>query len=132
MPLTLACLAAVLSVAAAVLAVLAWRRSGPTRPPEDLDSVPEDLLGLRQEVAALRAESGATLRHVAVVRYDAFPDTGGHLSWSAALLDDHGDAVVLTAIHGRTEARSYAKNVSAWSGQQLSPEETQAIARARP
>jgi hypothetical protein len=74
-----------------------------------------------------------SLRHMAVVRYDAFGDMGGHLSWSMALLDDEGDGVVLTAIHGRTDARTYAKNISGWScDQPLSPEETDAVATARP
>ena len=102
------------------------RRSG-------VDAVPEDVQGLRQEVAALRAESAGALRHLAVVRYDAFGDMGGHLSWSVALLDDGGDGVVLTSIHGRSDARTYAKSVAGWScDQQLSPEEREAIDRARP
>ena len=95
--------------------------------------MPEDVLGLRQEVAALRAEAAGALRHLAVVRYDAFGDMGGHLSWSLALLDDGGDGVVLTSIHGRSDARTYAKNVAGWSSeQQLSPEEEDAITHARP
>ena len=73
------------------------------------------------------------LRHLAVVRYDAFGDMGGHLSWSLALLDDSGNGVVLTSIHGRSDARTYAKNVTDWScEQQLSPEEEEAITHARP
>jgi hypothetical protein len=68
-----------------------------------------------------------------VVRYDAFDEMGGRLSWSLALLDDGGNGVVLTSIHGRSEARTYAKNVAAWkSEQQLSPEEQEAITHARP
>ena len=68
-----------------------------------------------------------------MVRYDAFDDMGGHLSWSLALLDDGGDGVVLTSIHGRSDARTYAKNVSGWtSEQQLSPEEEEALGHARP
>ena len=95
--------------------------------------MPEDVHGLRQEVAALRAEGADALRHLAVVRYDAFGDMGGHLSWSVALLDDGGDGVVLTSIHGRSEARTYAKSVTGWSSeQQLSPEELEAIEHARP
>ena len=75
----------------------------------------------------------AALRHVAVVRYDAFGDVGGHLSWSLAVLDDAGHGVVLTSIHGRSEARTYAKSISSWScEQQLSPEEEEAIEHARP
>jgi hypothetical protein len=57
---------------------------------------------------------------------------GGHLSWSMALLDDHGDGVVVTSIHGRSDARTYAKPVATWSSdQQLSPEEEDAITHAR-
>lgn len=97
-----------------------------------VESVPEDLLGLRQEVAALRAEVKGSFKHLAVVRYDAFADMGGHLSWSVALLDDGGNGVVLTSIHGRSDARSYAKTVTAWkSDAQLSPEEDEAISTAR-
>ena len=118
------------ALAAAALAVLALRRQAGSR---RASALPEDVHGLRQEVAALRAEAGDALRHLAVVRYDAFGDMGGHLSWSLALLDDAGNGVVLTSIHGRSDARSYAKNVSAWtSQQQLSPEEEEAITHARP
>jgi hypothetical protein len=124
--------ALVVALAAGALAVVALRRqAGPRRTP-GVDAVPEDVLGLRQEVAALRAETGDALRHLAVVRYDAFGDMGGHLSWSLALLDDAGDGVVLTSIHGRSDARTYAKNVAGWtSQQQLSPEEEEAVTLAR-
>ena len=89
--------------------------------------------GLRQEVAALRAEGRDALRNLAVVRYDAFGDMGGHLSWSLALAGVVGHGVVLTSIHGRSEARTYAKSISGWTcEQQLSPEEEEAIEHARP
>lgn len=103
----------------------------------DTADLPEDALGLRHEVAALRAEAASALKHLAVVRYDAFDTTsdrsvGGQLSWSLAILDDHGDGTVLTSIHGRTEARTYAKSISAWRcDQPLSPEEEDAVAHAR-
>jgi hypothetical protein len=87
---------------------------------------------LRGEVQALRGEAADALRHLAVVRYDAFGDMGGRLSWSLALLDDGGDGVVLTSIHGRSEARTYAKNVTAWvCDQPTSPEEEEALGFAR-
>jgi hypothetical protein len=128
----------VTSVAALVVALLALRRSqaghsrrtaSTRRRAEDL---PTDVEGLRSEVQALRMESAQALRHLAVVRYDAFGDMGGHLSWSMALLDDGGDGVVLTSIHGRSEARTYAKNITGWScEQQLSPEEAEAVKFAK-
>ena len=95
-------------------------------------NVPADLEGLRGEVQALRVEAADALRHLAVVRYDAFGDMGGHLSWSMALLDDGGNGVVLTSIHGRSEARTYAKNITTWScDQAMSPEEEEAVKFAR-
>jgi hypothetical protein len=40
--------------------------------------------------------------------------------------------VVLTSIHGRSEARTYAKNLTGWSCEQpLSPEEEEAVKYAR-
>ena len=124
--------ALVVSLAALALAASAVRRSRPRRG-GGIDDLPEDLQGLRQEVAALRREGHDALRHLAVVRYDAFGDMGGHLSWSLALLDDGGHGVVLSSISGRSEARTYAKSITGWtSEQQLSPEELEAIEHARP
>ena len=127
---------AVLALAAALLAlglaVVALRRTAAPRG-TGVDALPEDVHGLRQEVAALRSEGADALRHLAVVRYDAFGDMGGHLSWSVALLDTSGDGVVLTSIHGRSDSRTYAKSISGWScEQQLSPEELEALEHARP
>ena len=123
---------ALVAVAALVVgrgraAPYAARRGG------DLDALPEDVIGLRQEVAALRAEARGALRHLGLVRYDAFADVGGRLSWSLALVDDGGNGVVLTAIHGRSEARSYAKSLTGWTCEQpMSPEEEDAVASAKP
>ena len=125
--------AIVVALAAGALAVIALRRQAAYRRLPGTEALPEDVTGLRQEVAALRLENAGALRHLAVVRYDAFGDMGGHLSWSLALLDDSGDGVVLTSIHGRSDSRTYAKSITAWTcEQQLSPEEDEAIAHARP
>ena len=128
----LAAAALVVALLALVLAVVGLRRTRRSRG-SGADALPEDVRGLRQEVAALKREAGDALRHLAVVRYDAFGDMGGHLSWSLALLDDGGHGVVVTSIHGRSEARTYAKNIVGWScEQQLSPEEEEAVSHARP
>lgn len=86
---------------------------------------------IRADVVAMRSDLADALRHVAVVRYDAFPDMGGRLSFSAALLDDAGDGLVLTSINGRSETRTYAKGVKAGKSEHsLSPEESQALSFA--
>ena len=72
------------------------------------------------------------LRHVGVVRYDAFGDMGGRLSFSAALFDDNGNGLVISSINGRSETRTYAKQlVDLRSDHTLSPEEQDAIREAR-
>ena len=132
-----------LSLLAFLLALVAWRRavrrtsssrSKPKTitPRPKLKRTPMSTDQVTAELHALRQDVSTSLRHMAVVRYDAFGDMGGHLSWSMALLDDGGDGVVVTSIHGRSDARTYAKNVTGWSAnQQLSPEEEEAINFAR-
>jgi hypothetical protein len=129
----LASVALAVALAALLLAVVGLRRQAAVRRSSGVGALPQDVHGLRQEVAALKAEAADALRHVSVVRYDAFGDMGGHLSWSVALLDEAGHGVVLTSIHGRSEARTYAKSITGWTcEQQLSPEEEEAITHARP
>ena len=94
-------------------------------------AVRTEVSALRAELATTRADLATALRHVAVVRYDAFNDMGGRMSFSAALLDDSGDGVVLTAINGRSEARTYAKGIVASASEHpLSPEEQEAVGHA--
>lgn len=97
----------------------------------EAEALRADVAVLRDDLAAARADLSDALRHVAVVRYDAFGDMGGRLSFSAALLDDAGDGLVLTSINGRSETRTYAKGVKgSRSDHSLSPEELQAIGYA--
>lgn len=86
---------------------------------------------LGSAVRARRAEDAHSLRNVGLVRYDAFNDSSGRMSFSLALLDDAGDGVALTALAGRSDTRLYAKGInSGMSEQELSPEEEQAVGAA--
>ncbi|MBN1289250.1 MAG: DUF4446 family protein [Actinobacteria bacterium] len=68
------------------------------------------------------------LRNVGMVRFDAFRDLGGLMSFAVALLDDRGNGVVISSIYGRSESRTYAKPVVERSSKyELSPEEREAI-----
>ena len=97
-----------------------------------VDQLRVDVGALSSDVSGLRGDLADAIRHVAVVRYDAFNDMGGRMSFSAALLDDAGDGVVISSINGRTETRTYAKGVKAGrSDAELSPEEAQVIGFAR-
>ncbi len=94
----------------------------------EVDRLRDDVAVVHRNSERLRDLLRETVSRVGVIRYDAFEDMGGALSFSAALLDERGDGVVVTAINGRTEARTYAKSVAGGSSEHnLSPEEQRAI-----
>lgn len=149
---SLAAAGVVLAVLALLVAVAAWARLGRMRKDyavlqgtdehatfvEAVARKTAEVTALRQDVASVsarldqtRADVADSIRHVAVVRFDAFGDMGGRLSFAVALLDDAGDGLVVTSINGRSETRTYAKGVKAGtSDQTLSPEEEQVIGHA--
>ncbi len=87
---------------------------------------------LRRYADHLRELARSDISRVGTVRYDAFEDMGGRLSFSTALLDECGDGVVVSAINGRTDTRVYAKPVMSWTSRHnLSQEEVAAIEHAR-
>jgi Protein of unknown function (DUF4446) len=95
----------------------------------------DDLHGAVDEVAAGLARVDrrvdGTVTNTAIVRYDAYEDTGGHQSASLALLDSARSGVVVTAIQGRDYARIYMKELDRGrAAVPLSPEEQEAVERA--
>ena len=95
----------------------------------------DGLHGSVDDVAAaltrLERRVDSTVSRVAVVRYDAYENTGGHQSASVALLDTSRTGVVLTAIQGRDYARIYVKELEdGRAAVSLSPEEQEAVERA--
>jgi uncharacterized protein DUF4446 len=105
---------------------------------ERTEIIAEEIADLRALVADSRGKTAGAppvaaggLRNVALVRYDAFGELSGRLSFSLALLDEDGDGVTISAIAGRSDTRVYAKGVAAGKGEhELSPEEGQAVSAA--
>ena len=72
-----------------------------------------------------------TVSKTAIVRYDAYENSGGHQSASVAMLDSSRTGVVLSAIQGRDYARIYVKEIDRGRASvALSPEELEAVERA--
>lgn len=69
------------------------------------------------------------LQKVGVVRFNPFNELGGNQSFVVALLDETGNGMVLSSLHGRDSTRVYAKPVKNFkeSGFELSVEEKDAI-----
>lgn len=109
---------------------------------ENLEAILNDHLTRVQQTAAQveavdrlarRLEKAAyfSLQHLGIVRFNPFSDTGGDQSFAIALVDGHGNGVVLSSLHARDVTRVYAKPLQKWeSAYQLTDEEKQAIALA--
>jgi len=137
--------AIVVSIAALGLALVLGRRLARIRPSArasgfagggdasslEVHRLVTEVAALREEVALLHAESGHAVQRLGLVRFDAFADMGGRLSFAAAMLDADGSGIVLSSINARHETRIYAKPVErGQSTYNLSDEESEAIRRA--
>lgn len=101
------------------------------RKAEEVEALREDVAALADELRSTQRELQQAVRHIGIVRYDAFGDMGGRMSFSAALLDDHGNGFVISTIHARSESRSYVKEIRGGMAEvHLSPEESAAVADA--
>ncbi len=96
------------------------------------EEISTQLKNLEARVVNCETQLPESIDRVTLVRYKAFSDVGGDLSFSLALLNQKGTGVVLTGIHGRSETRIYTKGVEFFeSNYPLSEEEKQVINKAR-
>jgi hypothetical protein len=101
------------------------------RKAEEVEALRREVERLADDLRSTQRDLQMAIRHVGVVRYDAFGDMGGRMSFSAALVDDHGNGFVLTSVHARSESRSYVKQLRGGMAEvSLSPEESAAVADA--
>ncbi len=71
------------------------------------------------------------LTKVGVVRFSAFEEMGGDLSYAVAMLDANNNGVVFSSIFAREDSRSYVKPVeNGKSSYALTNEEEEAIRKA--
>ncbi|NLE75611.1 MAG: DUF4446 family protein [Chloroflexi bacterium] len=108
----------------------------------DLETMLTDYLSQVQETTSQVKELNAlahrlqvaarhSLQHMGVVRFNPFSDTGGDQSFAVALVDGHGNGVVIASLHAREGTRVYAKPLKKWESEyRLTEEEKQAIALA--
>ena len=71
------------------------------------------------------------LTRVGRVRFRAFEDMGGDLSYAVAMLDSHNNGVILSSVFGREGSQAYAKPIENGSSTyKLTEEEQQALREA--
>jgi len=96
-------------------------------------SAETSISGLGARVGDIDGRLRRAVQHVHLLRYSAFEDVGGDQSFALAMLDDHGDGVVLSGLHHRNGVRIYAKPLAdRRSTYALTSEEERAIAAVPP
>lgn len=96
---------------------------------KSMENLDPQNLGL--QLSRLEQKHSSALRHVAMVRFNAFDDSGSGLSYALAVLDDNGDGFLISSLFTRDESRTYAKQiVGGKPSHPLSPEEEEALKQA--
>lgn len=91
----------------------------------------KDDQALQAQIDEIKEAMTYVVSRVATVRYDAFNNMGGQMSFSTAMLNDLGDGIVVTAINGRSETRTYIRNIkNKKCDVEISREEAEAIDKA--
>ncbi|MDD7593576.1 MAG: DUF4446 family protein [Peptoniphilaceae bacterium] len=86
---------------------------------------------VRSENERLSDQLSLAIRKVYLHRYNAFDDVAGETSFTAVLLDEHRNGIILTSIYARQNSTTFAKEVRSGEPQQkLSPEEAKALQEA--
>jgi hypothetical protein len=85
----------------------------------------------REDIKALYAKNELALQKVGLVKYDAFKEMGGKLSFALAILDEKNDGVLINSVHSSDGCYSYTKRIkNGDSNIALSNEEKEAVERA--
>lgn len=73
----------------------------------------------------------AAIRHIGVIRFDAYQGSGGVQSFAVALLNAERSGIVISSLQNRSDSRVYAKPVQRGASRfALSDEEAKAIEMA--
>lgn len=85
----------------------------------------------RRELNSLQSMMQNTYQKAGLVKYDAFREMSGKLSYALALLDQNDNGIIVTSIYSREGCFSYAKAVvMGESSINLSEEEQEALKKA--
>lgn len=98
---------------------------------DDLDELAKMTLKNRQEIKTLQNDIMNHLQKVGILRYDAFNEMGGNLSFALTVLDGNNNGYIINSMHSREGCYNYIKEiVKGESYIELSEEESESLERA--
>lgn len=99
----------------------------------EVDKLKMDYKTVRSNIDSMKENLLIAFQKSAIVKYDAFKEMGGKLSFSLCLLDDNNDGIILTSMHSSREGcYTYVKEIiKGESFVILSEEEKEALTEAK-
>ncbi len=67
----------------------------------------------RRDIKLLFRKMETTFQKVGLIKYDAFPQMGGKLSFSLCMLDEKNNGFILNSVHGSDGCYTYSKEIKA-------------------
>ncbi len=85
----------------------------------------------KKDIRTLYKNMEKTFQKIGVVKYDAFKQMGGQLSFSLALLDENNNGFILNSVHSTDGCYTYTKEIKGGACEiSLGEEEQEALAMA--
>lgn len=78
---------------------------------EEIDKLTEENIETKKQIEKITENLLITYQKIGIVKYDAFNEMGGKLSFSLALLDKQNNGFVLNAMHSREGCYTYVKEI---------------------
>lgn len=98
---------------------------------DDIEYLKHDMVDNRREIKNIYKRLEKTFQKIGLVKYDAFNQMGGRLSYALALLDENNNGFLINSVHGTDGSYSYTKEIK--NGQceiSLGEEEQKALTMA--
>lgn len=97
----------------------------------ELDALAKIIKQNRADVKEMYKKTEHCIQKCGIVKYDAFNEMGGKLSFALALLDSNNSGWIMNAMHSREGCYTYVKEIlKGESYVELSEEESEALDRA--
>lgn len=98
---------------------------------EELDNLTEMTIKNRQAIRKITEDMMSNFQKVGIVKYDAFNEMGGKLSFAITLLDGNNSGYIINSMHSREGCYNYIKEiVKGESYIELSEEEAESLDNA--
>ena len=95
---------------------------------DQIDGLVESNENNKGKIEKIEKQMDVTFQKFGLVKYDAFNEMGGKLSFSLALLNDKNDGFIINAMHSREGCYTYIKEIIAGKSIiVLTAEETEAL-----